>query len=299
MRGSSDSHKFDLLNFKVAGSKHTSYFYAIFGISLVLFIIGTAAVMLIEAHRISTDFRENLKIEVQISDSLAAGKITSIQKILLEKSYIKNVKLVSKDEALKILKKDDPELSTDFLEYNPLYASFIVNLRENYANKDSFQFIKPEISKIPGVSKVSIQNEILESLDKNIRSASFIILIVAGIILAFAISLIFNTIRLAMFSNRFVIKTMQLFGATRWFIIRPFLGKSIVNGFVGGLISCLIISGLLYYFDRTLPELGLQRDLITFALLSAGIILFGILISFFSTLTAVFRYLRMKVEDLY
>src|ERR1019366_3980326 len=102
-----------------------------------------------------------------------------------------------------------------------------------------------------------------------------------------------------MFSNRFTIKTMQLIGATRWFIIKPFLGKSILNGFISGLAACLLMAALMIYFDRSYPELGLQGDLVTFALLFGAVIVFGILISFFSTVTAVMRYLRLKVEDLY
>ena len=112
-------------------------------------------------------------------------------------------------------------------------------------------------------------------------------------------SLIFNTIRLAMFANRFTIKTQQLFGATRWFIIKPFLGRSILNGFVSGITACILIAALVFYIDYTLPDLGLQGDLVTFGALFGVIIVFGILISFLSTLTAVLRYLRLKVEDLY
>ena len=117
--------------------------------------------------------------------------------------------------------------------------------------------------------------------------------------LAFAISLIFNTIRLAMFSRRFTIKTQQLFGATRWFIIKPFLGRGIWNGLVSGIAACVLIAALLFYIDHTMPDLGLQGDLITFGALFGVVILFGILISFLSTLIAVLRYLRLKVEDLY
>lgn len=264
-------------------------------------MVGVAGVLLVEARRVSSDFRENLIVEVRLKDSLTAGKVPSLKEFLLSKPYVKNARYVSKEDAAKLLQKDNnlPQNYLDVLGYNPLYASFIVNLRQEFANKDSFDLIKADISKINGVEEVHIQENILETLDKNIRSASFLILVGGAALLIFAISLIFNTIRLAMFSNRFTIKTMQLFGATRWFIIRPFLGKSILNGLVGGVVACALIGALIFYFDYELPELGLKRDLITFALLSGGVILFGILISFVSTLTAVFRYLRMKVEDLY
>jgi len=283
----------------LANGKHASYLYAIFGITLVLFVLGVAAVIIVEAHRISTDFKENLIVEVVLKDSLSLTDITNAHKVIKGKIYVKTVRFISKEEAAKISKKDLGDNFLDILGYNPLYASFNLNLNEDYANKDSFKLVKSDLSKLTAVQQVNIQNNILESLDRNVRSASFIILIMAVALLIFAISLIFNTIRLVMFSKRFTIKTMQLFGATKWFIIRPLLSRSIVNGLISGLGASIMLSGIFYYFDNKLPELGLQRDLITFAGLLGGIVMFGIFISFISTLVAVLRYLRLKVEDLY
>ena len=283
----------------MTSNKHTSYFYAIFGVTLVLFVLGLAAALVIEARRVSANFKENLVVEVVLKDSLGVEKTAVVQKMIEDKPYTKNVQYISKDEAAKILQKDLGENFLDILGYNPLYASFSLNLHEDYANKDSFGLVKADLSKIGQVKEVNIQSNILESVDKNVNRASFVILTVALALLIFAVSLIFNTIRLAMFSNRFTIKTMQLIGATRWFIIKPFLGKSILNGFISGLVACLLMAALMMYFDRCYPELGLQADLITFALLFGAVITFGILISFLSTITAVLRYLRLKVEDLY
>ncbi len=283
----------------MANSKRTSYFYSIFGITLVLFVLGMAAVIGIEAKKVSKDFKENLTVELVLSEDVKRSEIVSLQPKLQGKRYIKNTVFVSKDEAAKILEKDLGENFLDVLGYNPLYASFHLNLLENYANRDSFEMIKKELAKFEEVKLVNIQGNLLESLDKNVRSATLIVLIVAIAFLVFSVSLIFNTIRLVMFSNRFIIKTQQLFGATRWFIIKPILGRSLLNGFISGLSASLLVGALLYYFDYALPELGLLSDLVTFAVLFVGLILFGILISFLSTLTAVLRYLRLKVEDLY
>ncbi len=197
------------------------------------------------------------------------------------------------------MKKDLGDNFLDILGYNPLYASFILNLNGGFANHDSFALVKSDLLKLKVVKEVNTQNNILESMDRVAQNASLIIFIVAIALLVFAVSLIFNTIRLVMFSKRFTIKTMQLFGATQWFIMRPILGRSIVNGLISGLAATAILGGAFYYFDNKLPELGLQRDLITFAGLLGGIILFGVFISFISTLIAVLRYLRLKVEDLY
>jgi cell division transport system permease protein len=283
----------------LANGKHASYFYAIFGITLVLFMLGVASVFIVEAQRISTNFKENLVVEVVLKDSINVADISAAQSTIKARPYVKSVKFISKDQAAKILQKDLGENFLDILGYNPLYASFNINLNHSFANKDSFALVKTDLSKLAIVQQVNIQNNILETMDKNVRSASFIILIVAIALLVFAVSLIFNTIRLVMFSKRFTIKTMQLFGATRWFIIRPILGRSILNGLVSGLVASVLLSGMLFYFDNKLPELALQTDLITFAALLGGIILFGILISFISTLVAVLRYLRLKVEYLY
>jgi cell division transport system permease protein len=197
------------------------------------------------------------------------------------------------------LQKDLGQNFLDILGYNPLYASYSINLLKDYTNTESFPQIKADLLKVNGVTAVNIQSGVLESLDKNIKTATLVVLVIVTALMIFAISLIFNTIRLVMFSSRFTIKTMQLFGATKWFIIRPFLSRSLVNGLISSIIASLLIGAALFYFDRTLPELGLQRDLYTFALLSAALAAFGILISFFSTLIAVLHYLRLKVEDLY
>ncbi len=283
----------------MANTKGTSYFYAIFGITLVLFVLGVASVLVIEAKRVSTDFKENLTIEVMLKESTSLSKAQSLQTRMQGKPYTKNIQYISKEEAARILEKDLGENFLDILGYNPLYASLNVNLRESYANKDSFESVKADIASFAEVKQVSVQANILESLDRNVRTATFIVAIIATALMVFAVSLIFSTIRLVMFSNRFTIKTQQLFGATRWFIIKPFLGRSIINGLLSGIAACILISVLIYYFHYMLPELGLLRDLLTFAALFAGLILFGVLISFLSTLTAVFRYLRLKVEDLY
>ena len=283
----------------MANGKHASYLYAIFGITLVLFVLGVAAVFIVEAQRISTYFKENLTVEVVLKDSITVTDITATQNAIKAKPYVKTIRFISKAEAAKILQKDLGDNFLDILGYNPLYASFNINLNEHFANKDTFAWVKNDLSKLSIVQQVNIQNNILESLDKNVQSASLIILIVAVALLIFAVSLIFNTIRLVIFSKRFTIKTMQLFGATQWFIISPLLGRSIVNGVLSGIVASALLAGLFYYVNNKLPELALQRDLITFAVLLGGIVLFGVFISFISTLIAVLRYLRLKVEDLY
>ncbi len=283
----------------MSARKGTSYFYAIFGIAMVLFVLGIAGVIILEAKKISTEFKENLNVEIVLNEGIGLDSIAALQSTIKGKKYVKSIRFVSKEEAAKTLQKDLGEDFLDILGYNPLYNSFLINVYEGYSNEETFEKISAELSGMKGVKQVNFQKNILQSLNKVAAKATFIVLIIAVLLLSFAISLIFNTIRLAMFSRRFTIKTMQLFGATRWFIIRPFLTKSLQNGLFSGVIACTLLATFVFYFDHTIPELGLQGDLVTFALLFGALILFGILISFLSTLTAVLRYLRLKVEDLY
>lgn len=285
--------------FQLASSKGTSYFYSVFGTTLVLFVMGVALLLGFEAKKISGGFKENLVVEIVLNDSLPLSQISALQKKIEQQEYCKQVQFISKQDAAKTLQKDLGEDFLDILGYNPLYASLVLNLKEEFANSKSTQLINTEISAMAGVQQVNFQKNILEKLDENIRQFSLVAVVITGLLLFFAVSLIFSTIRLAIFSSRFIIKTMQLFGATKWFIIKPFLGRSIFNGFLSGILSCVLLIALIWYFDYTLPELGLQGDLVTFALLFGGLLLFGMIISFFSTLTAVLRYLQMKVDDLY
>ncbi|MCS6935634.1 MAG: permease-like cell division protein FtsX [Chitinophagales bacterium] len=283
----------------LARSKGTSYFYSIFGTTLVLLVMGIALLLGYEARKILRAFKENLAVEVVLHDSVTLTQVEQLQKQLERQPFTKKVTYVSKQEAARLLKKD---LGEDFLEvlgYNPLYASFVLNLQENYVSTLRTDEIQQVIAGMPGVAQVNFQKNIISRLERNFSQLTLVAVVVTGILLFFAVSLIFSTIRLAIFSRRFTIKTMQLFGATKWFIIRPFLGRSLFNGFLSGILSGMLLVAVVWYFDYAIPELGLQGDLVTFALLLGGLVLFGMMISFFSTLTAVLRYLRMKVDDLY
>jgi cell division transport system permease protein len=185
------------------------------------------------------------------------------------------------------------------LGYNPLYPSFRVNLNEAYANQKSYERIQKELSSLPNVQEVNIQKTVLNELDKSLRNFTFIGLIIGAVFLAFAVSLIFSAIKLDIFSHRQVIKSMQLFGATRWFIVRPYMGRSIVNGLISGVLASAVIYGLSYYLDYEFPVLALTADLLIFALLLGVLIVFGIIITLCSTLIALSRYLNYKLDDLY
>ncbi len=277
----------------------SAYFYSIFATTLVLIVMGAVIVMAYEARQVSVTLKENLTVEVVMSDDATIDSVNILKATLQKQTFVKKAIYVSKEQAAESLKKELGENYLEILGYNPLYPSFRVNLNEAYANQKSFDRIQRELSSLPGVQQVNIQKSVLTELDKYLRNFTFLGLLIGALFLAFAVSLIFSAIKLDIFSRRQVIKSMQLFGATRWFIIKPYLARSILNGLISGVLAAAAIIGISYYLDYQIPLLGLTTDLFIFALLFAVLILLGIFISFFSTLIALTKYLNYKLDDLY
>jgi cell division transport system permease protein len=274
-----------------------TYFYSIFATTLVLIVLGIVVFIAFEAKKTSSAIRENLTVEVVLNNEIKPEEIKELQTIFQKKDYVKSSTYISKEQAAESMKKELGENYLDILGYNPLYPSFRIFLKEDFANERSFEKIKKEVAALPHISQINFQNTVLGFLDKTIGNLTFIGLIMGGILLAFAISLIFNTIKLVIYSRRATIRSMQLFGATRWFIIQPFLLRSLVNGLLSGVFAGLVLAGFMYYLDYQMPDIGLQSDLTIFATLLGLLILFGILISFLSTVIALTRYLNYKLED--
>ena len=277
----------------------SAYFYSIFATTLVLVVMGAVFIMAYEARQVSVNLKENLTVEVVLGDEATADSINALKSDISKKSYVKKVTYVSKEQAAESLKKELGDNYLTILGYNPLYPSFRVNLNEAYANQKSFERVQRELSELPGVQQVNIQKSVLTELDKTLRNFTFLGLFIGALFLAFAVSLIFSAIKLDIFSRRQVIKSMPLFGATRWFIVKPYLGRSLFNGLISGLLASVALYGISYYLDYEFPGLGLTADLIIFAMLLAALLVLGIIISFLSTLIALTKYLNYKLDDLY
>ena len=277
----------------------SAYFYSIFATTLVLVVIGVVFVMAYEARKISVSFKENLTVEVVLNDETTVESVAKLESEITKKPFVKKLQYVSKEQAAELLKNELGENYLDVLGYNPLYPSFRINLNEAFANQNSFNRIQKELASLPNVQEVNIQKTVLSELDKSLRNFTFVGLLIGAIFLSFAVSLIFSAIKLDIFSHRQVIKSMQLFGATRWFIVRPYMGRSIVNGLISGILASAAIYALCYYLDYEFSMLGLTADLLIFAMLLGVLIIFGILITLFSTLIALARYLNYKLDDLY
>jgi cell division transport system permease protein len=277
----------------------TAYFYTVFATTLVLVVMGMVITMAIEARKMSVAMKENLIVEVVLSEDVSQDTVNILKQSIAKEAFVKKVTYVSKEQAAESLKKEFGDNYLDILGYNPLYQSFHINLKEEYANQKNSDRVQRELSYLPAVSEVHIQRSVLGELDKSLRNFTFVGLVVGALFLAFAVSLIFSSIKLDIFARRQVIRSMQLFGATRWFIIRPYMGRSIFNGLISSVLASVIVFAISYYLHYEFSELVLTTDLLIFALLSGILVVSGILISLLSTLIALTKYLNYKLDDLY
>ena len=262
-------------------------------------MLGILGHVLLFSQKLSAYFRESIEISIILKDDLSDADIFQFQKKLEKQPYIKSTKYISKDDAAKILQDDFGE-DLSILGYNPLYASINFYLQSEYANSDSLQKIEAELKELPQVQEIYYFKAIVDLINQNIRKVTIILIGISVMLVLIAITLIDNTIRLAMYSNRFLIKSMQLVGATRWFIIKPFMGRSILNGFISGVLAVILVVGLLYYAQMQLPTLIVSTDdLYNFAIVFGSILVAGVIITWFSTYLSVSKYLRLKLDDLY
>ncbi len=277
----------------------SAYFYSIFATTLVLVVMGVVISMAVEARRISVALKENLIVELVLDDETSQDTVAVLAQDLEREAFVKKIVFVSKDSAANSLKKELGDNYLDILGYNPLYPSFRINLKEQWANPASSDRIQRELAALPDVKEVHIQKTVLSELDKTMRNFTFIGLVIGALFLAFAVSLIFSSVKLDIFSRRQVVRSMQLFGATRWFIIRPYLGRSILNGLISGVLAALVVYAIGYYLHYEFSDLVLTTDLVIFAMLSGVLALSGVLITMVSTVIALTRYLNYKLDDLY
>lgn len=272
---------------------------SIVGVALVLFLLGILGLIVIHAHKLSNYFRENIEIQVILKNGTPEKDAVALKDSLAVAPYTKSVEYVSKDMAADRFKKDFGEDFISLLQYNPLYASVNLKAKAAYVNPDSLKMIEDTLLQNNEVREVYYQRALVDKLSENVRKIGAIILAISIILCLVVVVLIDNTIRLAMFSNRFLIKTMQMVGATRGFISRPFDLRSIINGLISALIAIVALIVLMYYAQKELPEIRMVRDYTMVGLLFIGMILIGICISLLSTHRSVTKYLKMKLDDLY
>jgi cell division transport system permease protein len=276
-----------------------SYFMAIVGVSLVLFLLGLLGWIVINANKLGENFRENVEVQVYVRENISPKDSAALVQYISGQPYTKSWQYMTKESAKQRFLTDGNSDFTTVLDQNPLPASVNFHIRSEYANPDSLTKIKADLVQNLAVSEVRYNQKLVSNLNDMIRKISFILLGVAVIISIMVIVLIDNTIRLAMFSNRFLIKTMQMVGATRWFIAKPMDVRALVNGAISGLVAIAGIIGVILLSEKWLPEIRALRDYTLLSFLFVVIVLLGICISFISTHRSVVKYLKMKLDDLY
>lgn len=276
-----------------------SYFNAIMGVALVLFMIGVLGWLVINGRALSRAFKEDLEISVDFHDNVTNDNIARMKAILDRQPFVRKSKIITKEEAVKMENEVEGSNIVEFLGYNPLFSSITLKLNEEYVNADSLNKIKKFVLQSNVVRDVTWPNVVVDQMDKNFRKIGVILGGISIILLIVVIFLIDNTVRLAMFSDRFLIKTMQMVGATQSFITRPFDKRAIVNGLISGGVAVVALWMVMSFAKSQLDVLALLNDPALLTLLMITMIVVGILISLISTHRSVVKYLKMHVDDLY
>ena len=287
-----------IVSTKVKKGKAT-YTYSIIGVALVLFLLGSLGWLVINAGQLSKTLKENVQIMVEFNDNTRDELALKMKDIIDKQPFTKTSEYVSKEKAAEMFRKDFGEDFLEVLDYNPLFTSININLYANYINSDSLIKIEKFLKQSNIVRNVTYQKNLIDLMNKNVRRIGLVILVISLFLIFSVIVLIDNTIRLAMFSNRFLIKTMQMVGATRWFIAKPFNIRSVINGIISATIAIAGILLLKASAEAWLPELKTLSSTKWMLILCFSILAMGIFISFFSTHRSVIKYLRTQLDDLY
>jgi cell division transport system permease protein len=282
---------------RVAGS----YFMSMVSIALVLFLLGVFALLMMHAQKLSNYLRENIGFEVVMNSNVKEDKILQLQKELDAMPAVKLTEYITKEEAIRRLSDD---LGEDFLQWlgneeNPLLPSIDVRFNAEWANNDSIAVIQSQLLKNTDIKEIYYQKSLVGLINKNVRSIGLALIVASLVLLVIAITLIRNTIRLRIYSKRFLVRSMQLVGATTSYIRRPFIRSGRLQGFFGALLADALLALLLYVLSKRLPELAIVQDYSIIGAVFAGIIIFGVLLGGLSTRLALRKYLLADIDRLY
>jgi len=277
-----------------------SYFMAILGVTIVLFFVGVFGWLLLNASRYTEELKEDIKLQVYLRRSATQADVDSLMQYIKSRPYTKTVEFIDKEAAKKQWMDKGETDFQELLDENPLPASIDFNLKNMYVQKDTIVAIKADLEQRQLViESVKYPAFVVEKLGSSVRAGLIVFASLAALFCILSIILIDNTIRLAMYSNRFLIKTMQMVGATRAFIARPLNMRAVLNGAIAALVAIGLIYGLMMLSEYFLPYLGDLRDNSKVAILFGFLIVLGISISLFSTYRSVVKYLKMKLDELY
>jgi len=277
----------------------SSYFSVVLSIALVLFLLGLLGLLVLNAKKVSDHFKEQVVVTIYLKDTAREVETKQLEKSLALADYVKSTEYVSKEEAAASMKEENGEDFMDFLGYNPLQNSIDVHLKADYVTSEHLEEVSKEALNKNFVDEVRYDNDLVTLMNNNVKKISFWVLILSGIFTLIAVLLINSSIRLAVYAKRFTIKTMQMVGATKRFIRRPFIWKSVQLGILGAIIALIGMAVVLYYLNQTFPELDLMRNPILIGALFIAVFILGIIITWISTFFATQRFLNLKTDQLY
>ena len=277
----------------------SSYFSVVISIALVLFLLGLLALLVFHTKNISNHFKEQYAINIFIKENSSKKSINKLQNTLKSKAFSKKIAYVSKADALEIYKKDIGEDFMEFLGENPLQNSIDLYLNANYVMSDSIQKIEKIILKNKIVDAVTYDKSLISLLNESVKKISFWMLVFSGLLSLIAVVLINGYLRLSIYAKRFTIKTMQMVGATKRFIRKPFLYRSVKLGMAGAILAIFALVVLLFYLNKKYPNLDLIKDKVNLSILFIGIFTLGILITWLSTFFATKKFLNLASDELH
>ncbi len=277
----------------------SSYFSVVISISLVLFLLGLLGLLVLNTKKVADHFKEQIALTVYLKDTAKQVEIDQLQQSLALAEYTKSATFVSKEQAAEEHSATIGENFMEFLGYNPLQNSIDVYLFADYVSPSKLEEIQGEIMTKDFVDEVVYDKPLIVLLNDNIKKISFWVLVISAVFLFIAVLLINSSIRLSVYAKRFTIKTMQMVGATKSFIRRPFIWKSMKLGILGSVLAIIGIAVVLYYLDRYFPQLGLMNDTILVGGLFLFVFLMGLVITWLSTYFATQRFLNLRTDDLY
>ncbi|MCL4117209.1 UNVERIFIED_CONTAM: hypothetical protein GTU68_002627 [Idotea baltica] len=277
----------------------SSYFSVVLSIALVLFLLGLLGMLVLNANKVSDHFKEQVVVTIYLKDSAKEVEMKQLEKSLALADYVKSTEYVSKEQAASAMKAENGEDFMEFLGYNPLQNSIDVHLKADYVTSEHLEEISNEALNKNFVDEVRYDNDLVTLMNNNVKKISFWVLVLSALFTLIAVLLINSSIRLAVYAKRFTIKTMQMVGATKQFIRRPFVWKSVQLGIIGAIIALIGMAIVLFYLNKTFPELQLLNNAILISVLFVGIFLLGIIITWISTFFATQRFLNLKTDQLY
>ncbi len=277
----------------------SSYFSVVISISLVLFLLGLLGLLVLNTKKVADHFKEQIALTIYLKDTAKDVEIEQLKKSLALAEYTKTSNYISKEQAAEEHSKEIGEDFMEFLGYNPLQNSIDVYMKADYVSPEQIDTIATDLRSKNFVDEVVYDKPLIALLNENVKKITFWVLVVSGIFTFIAVLLINSSIRLAVYSKRFIIKTMQMVGATKSFIRSPFIWQSVKLGFIGAILALIGMAIVLYYLNNSFPELELLSDVGILAGLFFGIFFMGIFISWLSTYFATSRFLNLKTDELY